>query len=307
MVDIKAKLADKPVLGTALRVQDRFGEIYGGALANGIALQILLSLIPLLLVAIAVVGFLAGGGSDFTDDVIDALGLPADGDAADAVSGAIETAQDSRQAATVIGLLGLAWRGLAVAGAFQQSVDKAWQTKPEGIRDKGRGLVWLVGAGVIFAASFSLSTVLNFLPGFVAPISIALGLALNVGLYLWTFTELGRLPIGWRSMLPGALLCAAGFEVLKLVGTLYVPRLVAGSSALYGSLGVFIALLAWLAFFGRLFVYGSVLNVVRWEDDHGTVQVPVEAPRVEAAIAVGADRAGAVTDRLQTEGSAGSA
>lgn len=299
MVDVKAKLADKPVIGAALRVQDRFGEIYGGALANGIALQILLSLIPLLLVVIAVVGFLAGDTGDFSDDVIDALGLPQSGDAAEAITSAIETAQDSRQAASVVGLLGLAWRGLAVAGAFQQSVDKAWQTKPEGIRDKGRGAMWLLGAGLIFAASFSLSTVLNFLPAFVAPVSIVLGLALNVGLFLWSFTELSRLPIGWRAMLPGALLCAAGFEVIKLVGTLYVPRLVSGSSALYGSLGVFIALLAWLAFFGRLFVYGAVLNVVRWEDANGTVEVPVEAPRVETALAVGADRAGAVTDRLE--------
>ena len=51
MVDIKAKLADKPVIGPVLRIQDRFGEIQGTAWANGIALQTFLSLIPLLLVA----------------------------------------------------------------------------------------------------------------------------------------------------------------------------------------------------------------------------------------------------------------
>jgi membrane protein len=305
VINPKEYLQGKPVVGTLLRVQDRFGEIQGTALANGIALQILLSLVPLLLVAIAITGFLAEGKADFTDDVIDALGLT--GDAADNLATAIDNAQDSRRAATAFGLVGLFWTGLAVVAAFQRAVDKAWQTKSEGIRDKGRAVLWLIGAVLIFVASFALSTVLNFLPAFFAPISIVVGLAVNVGLFLWTFTELGRLPVGWRSMLPGAVVGAAGFEILKLIGSLYVPRLVANSSALYGSLGIFIAILVWLAFFGRLFVYGAVVNVLRWESEHGTLEVPIEAPRVADAIALEADRAGAITERLEPASPDGSA
>jgi len=295
---VKARLAEKPVLGPVLRAHDRFGEIQGDALANGIALQVFLSLIPLLLVAIAVVGVVAGDDPTFTGDVIEALGVPADGPAAEAVSQAIVNAEESRRAASIIGVLGLLWRGLAVVTAVQQAVDKAWQTTSEGLKDKLRALLWLLGAGVIFSASFALGTLVNFLPSFLAPVSIVLALAVNLGLFLWTFSELGRLPVGWRALLPGAVLCAVGFEVLKLVGTVYVPRLIASSSALYGSLGIVIALLAWLAFVGRLLVYGAVVNVLRWEDAHGTVTIPLEVPRVEQALAVGADRSGAVVDRL---------
>ena len=299
MPTLKEKLASKPVIGPLLRVQDRFGEVQGDPLANGIALQIFLSLIPLLLVAIAVVGFIAGGDATFTGDVIDRLGIPADGAAADALRTTIESAEDSRQAASVIGVLGLLWRGLAVVAAVQRAIDNVWQTRSEGFKDKARAVLWLFGAGVIFAASFAVTTVLNFLPAFLAPVSILVGLAVNLGLFLWTFSELGRLPVGWRALLPGAAICAVGFEVLKLVGTIYVPRLVASSSALYGSLGIVIAILAWLAFFGRLLVYGAVVNVLRWESGHGTVQVPVEVPRVDAALAIEADRSGAVVDRLE--------
>jgi membrane protein len=296
---IKEKLETKSVIGPLLRIQGRFGEVQGDPLANGIALQIFLSLIPLLLVAIAIVGFIAGGNANFTGDVIDFLGLPAEGDAADALRTTIDSAQESRQAASAIGVLGLLWRGLAVVAAVQRAIDNVWQTRSEGFKDKARAVLWLLGAAVIFATSFAVTTVLNFLPAVLAPVSILVGLAVNLGLFLWTYTELGRLPVGWRALLPGALVCAVGFEVLKLVGTIYVPRLVDSSSALYGSLGAVIAILAWLAFFGRLLVYGAVVNVLRWESDHGTVQIPLEVPRVDTAVAVGADRSGAVVDRLE--------
>ena len=298
MPSIKEKLESKPGIGPLLRLQDRFGEVQGDPLANGIALQIFLSLIPLLLVVIAVVGFIAGGDATFAGDVVDFLGLPAGGDAAETLRETIENAEESRRAASVVGALGLFWRGLAVVAAVQRAIDNVWQTRSEGLRDKARAVLWLLGAGLIFVASFAVTTVLNFLPGFLAPLSIVVGLGVNLGLFLWTYVELGRLPIGWRALLPGAVLCAVGFEALKLIGTLYVPKLVASSSALYGSLGVVIAILAWLAFFGRLLVYGAVVNVLRWESGHGTVQVPLEVPRVDTAIAVGADRSGAVVERL---------
>lgn len=299
MRSIRERLAGKPVIGALLRVQDRFAEIQGDALASGIALQVFLSLIPLLLVAIAVVGFVAGDDPTFTADVVEFLGLPPDGPAAEALGDAVVNATESRQAATIVGVLGLLWRGLAVVIAVQRAIDKAWQTTTEGLKDKARAALWLLGAGAIFAVSFGLGTVVNFLPAFLAPLSIVVALAVNLGLFAWTYQELGRLPVGWRALLPGAALCAVGFEVLKLVGTVYVPRLIASSSALYGSLGTVIALLAWLAFVGRLFVYGAVVNVLRWEDANGTVTVPLEVPRVEHAIAVGADRSGAVIDRLE--------
>ena len=299
MINPKEKLADKPVIGYLLRVQDRFGEIQGTALANGIALQSFLSLIPLLLVGIAVAGFLAEGDATFTGDVIDAFGLPPDGTAAENLSEAIQTAEESKRAASIVGALGLLWTGLGVVAAVQRAIDAVWQTKSQGIKDKLRAVLWLLGSVVIFLTSFAITSVLNFLPGFLAPVSLVLGLVVNVGLFLWTFSELGRVPVGWKALLPGAVACAVGFEVLKVVGSLYVPRLVANSSALYGSLGIVIAILAWLAFFGRLIVYGAVVNVLRWEDEHGTLKVPIEAPRVEGAIALEADRAGAVTDRLE--------
>jgi hypothetical protein len=59
-------------------------------------------------------------------------------------------------------------------------------------------------------------------------------------------------------------------------------------------LGTVFAIIAWLFFFGRLVVYASVLNVVRWEEDHGTVTAEIEVPQMPGAVPLVTSRAGEV-------------
>ena len=54
-----------PWLRTPLAVHQRVGDVGGGPLSSSIALAGFLSLFPILLVAIAVVGFVAAGQTDF--------------------------------------------------------------------------------------------------------------------------------------------------------------------------------------------------------------------------------------------------
>jgi uncharacterized BrkB/YihY/UPF0761 family membrane protein len=91
-------------------------------------------------------------------------------------------------------------------------------------------------------------------------------------------------------------LVALGFEVLKAVGSVYVPRAVASSSALYGSLGLVFAVLAWLLLYGRLIVYGAVINVLRHEAEAGTVTAQIEVPRVAGQVPLTTTRGGAVDE-----------
>jgi membrane protein len=128
--------------------------------------------------------------------------------------------------------------------------------------------------------SGALVGLLHALPGFFAPIAIVAGLAIDALLFLWTSHVLPNRDVGWRPLLPGAILGAIGLEGLKLLGALYVPRAVASASALYGSLGIVFAVLAWLLFFGRLLIYCEVLNVVLYERTAGTDEAIVEVPHV---------------------------
>ena len=291
-----------PVVRSVLPVHERVGAVGGGPLASSIALAGFLSLFPLLLVGIAVLGYVSAGDVDFASEVIDQLGL--EGKAAEQVTDVIDAAEGSRRAASVVGLLGLIWGGLGVAGALETALNATWQVTGRGIASRLVGAGWLLGAGLLFLGSMALGPLLNELPGPAAAPTVLAGLGLNVVLFVWMFVVLTNVGLPWRVHLPGAVAGAVGLEVLKVIGSVYVPRAVASSSALYGSLGVVFAILAWLALTARLVVYAAALNVMRYEHDHGTVTVDIEVPHISGQVPLEATRGGAVSESA-SGGSAG--
>lgn len=277
---------------TALGVQQRFGEVHGGSLAAAVTLTAFLSLFPLLLVLIAVVGWFSSQADDFAVQMVERLGLR--GAAADLVTSALESAEKSRQFATTLGVLGFLWTGLGLVSALQQALNSVWQAGGRGLKDRAVGLLWLVGAALLLAASIAVTAAARWLPGPAWPVVLLCSFTLGVALWIWTLHTLANRDVGWKALLPGAVLGAVGLVVLEVVGAWYLPRAVATSSALYGSLGTVFAVVAWLFFFGRLVVYAAVLNVVRWEEDHGTVTAEIEVPKVPGAVPLVTSRAGEV-------------
>ncbi|HEX2564662.1 MAG TPA: YihY/virulence factor BrkB family protein [Acidimicrobiales bacterium] len=288
------RLRRLPIVRSILPIHERVGAVGGGPLSSSIALGSFLSLFPLLLVGVAVLGFVSASDADFAAEVVDQLGL--EGKAADQVTDAIDTAQGSRRAASVVGLVGLAWAGLGVAGALENALNATWQVKGRGITSRLVAVAWLVGAGLLFLGSMALGPLLNELPGPATVATILAGFVLDVLLFVWMFVVLTNVNLPWRVHLPGALLGAVGLEVLKVVGSVFVPRAVASSSALYGSLGVVFAILAWLALTARLVVYAAAFNVVRYEQQHGTVTVDIQVPHISGQVPLEATRGGAVSE-----------
>lgn len=281
-------------LDAILTVNDRFGAIGGGPLSSSIALATFVSLFPLLIVMIAVLGFISSTDADFAVQLVEQLGLR--GRAAEVVRDALETAEGSRRAASIIGFVGLVWSGLGVVGSLQNAINAAWQVKGRGLVSKLYAVRWLLGAGVLFLATAALGPLGRALPGPARPVAIVFGFALTTLLFIWTYSSLGNVELGWRTHLRGALLVALGTEILKIIGSIYIPRAVATASALYGSLGVVFAVLAWLAIYGRLIVYGSVVNVIKHEASEGTVSAQIEVPRIEGRVPLTATRGGAVDE-----------
>jgi membrane protein len=294
VVDLQRWRQRFPWFDRAVRVQERFGVVGGGPKSSSLALATFVSLFPLLLVGIAVVGFVSSGNRSFTGDVIDSLGIHGEG--ARLVREAINTAEQSKRTASIIGLLGLAWAGLAVVGSLQAVCNGVWQTRGRGLRDRAVAVGWLAGAGSVLLLSAALGPLGRQLAGPLAIVSVLAGVVLTTALFVWTYAFLGNQPLPWRAHLPGAVLAAIGFEVLKQIGVFWMPRMVSRSSALYGTVGIVFATIAWIAIYSRVIVYGAVANVVRWEERHGTVTVELEVPRMEGKVPLTADRGGAVTE-----------
>ena len=264
-------------MARTLAVQRRFRELQGGNLAAAVAFQAFVSLLPLVVVAVGIVGFVSAGSSfDVAARIVGQLGLT--GDAARVIGDAVAAAERSRRAASVIGVAGVAWAGLRLVGALQFAYNQVWQVEARGLRDKAVGLAWLVVAALALVVSSVLTTVLRWLPGPVAPFGVVMTLLVNFALWLWTAKVLPNRDVGWRPLVPGACLGAVGLEALKVAGGFVIPRVASSSSELYGSLGVVLAVLAWLLVFGRLIVYSAVLNVVLYEAGHGTRRTAIEIP-----------------------------
>ena len=282
------------MLRTVLDVLDRFSELQGGVVAAAVTLNLFLALFPLLLVATAVVGLVASRGNDVAGNMVDALGLS--GAAASTVTKAVAAAERSRRTAGVVGLVGLGWSALGVAGAVKTAIDRSWQATAGGLQVKAVSFAWLVSVGLIIGGSLTITgVVLRAMPGWAAGSTAVAATAIAVVVFWWTFRLLGAVDVGWRPLLPGALAAGIGFQALTLAAALIVPHLVASSSALYGTIGAVFAILTWLLLLGRLLVLSCVLNVVLYERRAGTVVVEVEVPRVHGEVPLTGTRAGAVS------------
>ena len=239
----------------------RYSELNGRVSAAAITLYGLFALFALCVLAVALVGIFATGNDHVAEDIVSWLGLH--GDAATTVIDAVNTAQHSAKVASVVGVVGLVWVGSSFAVSVASAYDVAWGVPSRVVRARLRGLGWLAGGGLLLALGALVTAGFAALPALVAPLVLALSLSVNTVLWLWTSWILPNRPFpSWRQILPGSIVGAIGLEALKIAGAYVVPLMVAKSSALYGTIGVVFALIAWLWVLGRLVVVVTIIETL---------------------------------------------
>ncbi|MFM7271018.1 MAG: YihY/virulence factor BrkB family protein [Actinomycetes bacterium] len=259
----------------AREVQRRFAAARGSNLAAAIAFRGYLALFAILVLAVAVAGYVNASGRDAADWIIQSLGLS--GEAARTVSRAVERAQTSRAATTVVGLLGLVWTGTGLAAAISYAWNAAWSIPGGGMRGRARGVLWLLAGGVctVVAVGATAFTTAHRFPWILA---FAIGAAADLALVVLTARLLPARRIPVRSMLPGAFAAAVGLTLARLLGAVVLTGVIRNSSAVYGSIGTFFALLLWMLVIGYILVLAALVEVSAWVATRGTVSVEVEVP-----------------------------
>jgi YihY family inner membrane protein len=280
------------VLGFPVGVVKKFGDDDAGKHAALLAYYAFLSLFPLLLVFVTLLGYALADNEALQQRVIDTVisQFPVAGTE---IHDSIRTIQGSG-IGLVVGILGTLWGGLGITNSAQDAMNTVWAI-PRRDRPnfwwrlaRGLGVLLLLAAGIIAATVLAGSGALN--NGILGRL-LPLGGAVLVNLLLVTviFQLLVASRQRWRHLLPGAAVAAVGWSVLQALGTYIVGRQLAHANLVYGVFAVVIVLLSWLYLSAQMFLYAAEINVIlaRRLWPRSLLQPPLTGPdrRVLAALA----------------------
>jgi YihY family inner membrane protein len=235
----------------------KFADDGASRLAALIAYYAFVSLFPLLLVFVSVLGFVLEDDPSLQAEIVDSalaripvIGVQLRGEVAPLTGSA---------AALVVGLVGALWAGLGVTVALGRAFQEIWDVprveRRGSLRARARGAVLLGALGLVLIGS----TALTAGPGVLALAS----LAGNVVVFFAVFALLTERPLRVAELAPGVGVAAVGSLVLQSAGAWYVERVVADASETYGTFALVIGLLSWFWLGAHLLLVAAEVNVVR--------------------------------------------
>ena len=254
----------------------RYGERNGDMYAASITYFSFLAIFPLLLFAVAVLGFLLRNDPALYDSLNKTIGESMPGGVGEMISNALTAAREQATSIGIISFVLVAYTGTGWVANIRKATQEMWGHTPQNqnfIKEKLRDLGTLAGLGLALLLSVALSTLagdvttylvklirLDGVPGasfLMKAIAIAVALLADTVIFLYVIVTLPRQKMPFRAVLRGAVLGAVGFEILKIVGTVYIPRVAASPAA--GVFGAVLGLLIWINLMSRL-----MLLVLTW-------------------------------------------
>jgi membrane protein len=261
-------------LGLPIAVAYKFFDDQGVYLAALITYYGFLSLFPLLLLAVTVLGFVLHQDPSLRDRIVNSAlsDFPIVGQQ---IRGHLHEYRGSGLGLTV-GIVGSLYGGLGVAQAGQNAMNQIWAVprnlRPNPFHGRVRGLrlLLLLGGGVLVTTALSALTtdargLANGLAGVGAWIRIASLVAsvlVNLGLFVVAFRLLTVKPVTVHDVAIGAVLAAILWQLLQTVGTYFLLHKIKGSTEVYGTFGLVLGTIFWIYLEALIVVFCAELNVV---------------------------------------------
>jgi|Tabmets5t2r1_1033131.scaffolds.fasta_scaffold22625_2 membrane protein len=239
----------------------------GGLLAGGLAYRLFLWLLPIGLIGAQVFGFWVDTNDESVEGAAKELGIG--GAAVASAADAVETNSTNRILLLVTGLVLLAWFSLAFVRALQLAYSLAWGVPRPRLNHPLYAVMIFNGLFLSTAAASAGLAWLRQEIGLVGILGLLVTLAYQTGVALLIMWLLPRRAERWQDLVPGAVLIAAGSQVLSLAVVFYFAPKIGRSSELYGTLGAASVLLVWLYLVARLIMSGAFLNATLWERRQG--------------------------------------
>jgi membrane protein len=254
-------------------------------MAAALAYYTMFSLAPLIIVAIAVAGFVFSRESVQTT-LTSQMGALA-GTAGVQATLAIIRAAHHPVLGTIAGTMGVLVLLVGASGVFvelQGALNVIWRVNQcnSGFRQwmslNVTGLLMVLTTGLLLLASVILSTILAALgkfAGYILPspesllhlLDIAVSFAVTAFLFAMLFKSLPKTQIAWKDVWAGAAATAVMFDIGKLLITLYLGKSSIGSA--YGAASSLVVLIAWVYYSALILYFGAEFTKV-YAETHGS-------------------------------------
>ncbi|WP_375480660.1 YhjD/YihY/BrkB family envelope integrity protein [uncultured Jatrophihabitans sp.] len=279
----------------------------GNQYAAAITYFSFLALFPLLLLAVAIAGFVLNAHPAAEQSLFAHLTSEVPGGFGDTLETALKTAIANRSGVGVVGLIGVLLTGLGWIGNLRGAIDGVWGRPPRKqsfVSSRLANLLVLGGLGLGLLVSLGLTVAgvavtdqilqavhLDSVPGvryLVKVIGIALAVGGDMVIFWWLLVRLPQAGVSRSLALRGALLASVGFEVLKIVGTYTIAK--TSSSPTAGPFAGIVAVLVWIQLVARYMLFSCAWLATAHAADRAANSVPILEP------AAMADQADGVAD-----------
>lgn len=265
-----------PVLKETLK---QAGEDKIPRLAAALSYYTVLSLSPLLVVAIAVAGLVFGqqaAQGQITQQLQQVFG-PEAGDALQTLV-AHANKPGAGVISTVVGAVVLLFGASGVFGELQDSLNTIWEVTPRPdrgimgiIRDRFFSFTMVVGVAFLLLVSLVISAVLAALGTWFESalglptwawhvVNFAASFVIIAGLFALLFKVVPDVKISWRDVRVGAAVTALLFTIGKYLIGLYVGK--AGVASPYGAAGSLMVIVVWVYYSAHLLFFGAEFTQV---------------------------------------------
>ena len=267
-----------------VRLYQAYGRSQAGYYAASLAFNAFLSMFPLILGLLAVLGLAIRDTQTQKRFDSAVLGFfPSD--AHDALSGTLRGVSEHAGILGVIGIAGMLWSGGSLFASMEWALGRVVGAGQRGfLRQRLMALQMTAVFIVVIVGSVAVNSVMGLLPAFsiLAPV---VGAALWVGFALLLYRFVPNRTFRVRELWPGALIAGVLMELLTLVWPLYT-HLSHGFNTYGSTFALFFLLATWLYLLSQFILLGAVANRMR-----------VGAPIVEGALG---DAQGGVTETEAT-------
>ena len=287
----------RPGLQHVLDAWTLLQENNGNQYAAAITYFSFLALFPLLLLAVAVTGFVLHSHPAAQQSQLDHITANVPGDLGKTLQSSVRTAIKARTSVGIVGLVGVVLTGLGWIGNLRAAIDAVWGRRPPDrnfFLAKLMNLLVLAGLGLGIVVSLGLTVVgtavtdqlvraagLEHVPGvhfLITVLGLVLAVAGDVLIFWWLLVWLPGVPVPRRTGLQGAVLAAVGFEVLKIIGTVTIAKTAHSPTA--GPFAGLLAVLIWIQLVARFMLFCAAWTA--------TCRGCLRGPPVEAAQPSGA-------------------